>query len=67
MKLIILIISYLWYSTDALRFNLKPNTQKCIRDEMQAHQLIVGEYEVVNYPGQIVDYEVIEQFSNKYH
>ncbi len=58
MKLILLIVSYLIYSADALRFNLKPNTQKCLRDELQAHQLIVGEYEVINYPGQQVDYEV---------
>lgn len=45
-------------SVDALMFNLQPNLQKCLRDEMQAHQLIVGEYEVSDAPGQYVHYVV---------
>lgn len=43
---------------EALMFNLVPNAQKCLRDEMQAHQLIVGEYEVTDAPGQHIHYVV---------
>lgn len=39
-------------------FNLEPNTQKCLRDEMQAHQLVLGEYEITDAPGQKIDYVV---------
>lgn len=39
-------------------FNLVPNSQKCLRDEMQAHQLIVGEYEVSDAPNQHIHYVV---------
>lgn len=39
-------------------FNLKPNTQKCLKDEVQAHQLIVIEFVVSDIPGQQVDYMV---------
>lgn len=44
--------------TAAIMFNLEPNTQKCLRDEMQAHQLVLGEYEVSDAPGQKIDYVV---------
>lgn len=26
----------------AIRFNLQPNTQKCLRDEINANMLVVG-------------------------
>lgn len=44
--------------TAAIMFNLEPNTQKCLRDEMQAHQLVLGEYEISDAPGQKIDYVV---------
>lgn len=44
--------------TAAIMFNLEPNTQKCLRDEMQAHQLVLGEYEITDAPGQKIDYVV---------
>lgn len=44
--------------TAAIMFNIEPNTQKCLRDEMQAHQLVVGEYETSDAPGQKLDYVV---------
>lgn len=44
--------------THAIMFNLAPNTQKCLKEEMQAHQIVAGEYEIVPIPGQRVDYVV---------
>ncbi|XP_037028197.1 transmembrane emp24 domain-containing protein bai [Bradysia coprophila] len=44
--------------TAAIMFNLEPNTQKCLRDEMQAHQLVLGEYEISDAPGQKIDYVI---------
>jgi len=44
--------------TAAIMFNLEPNTQKCLRDEMQAHQLVLGEYETTDAPGQKIDYVI---------
>lgn len=41
-----------------IRFNLDPNSQKCLRDEMQAHQLVLGDYEISEAPGQTIDYVV---------
>lgn len=40
----------------AIMFNLNPNTQKCLKDEMQPKELIMGEYDVTGIPGQRVDY-----------
>jgi len=45
-------------SVRGIRFNLLPNAQKCLRDEMNANMLVVGEYEITAVPGQIIDYEV---------
>lgn len=42
----------------ALMFNLPANGQRCLRDEMQANQLVAGEYEVSEAPGQNVHYIV---------
>ncbi|CAG9807001.1 unnamed protein product [Chironomus riparius] len=54
----ILSLFCLFVNVRAIRFNLQPNTQKCLRDELNANMLVVGEYEVTAAPGQIVDYEV---------
>lgn len=56
----LVILSFLLIvNVKAIRFNLQPNTQKCLRDEMNANMLVVGEYEVLAAPnGQLVSYEV---------
>lgn len=41
-----------------IMFRLAPNTQKCLRDEMQGNQIVAGEYEITNAPGQKIDYVV---------
>lgn len=42
-------------SVSGIMFNIHPNTQKCLRDEMVTRQLIGGEYEITDAPGQKVD------------
>lgn len=52
-----------------IMFNLEPNTQKCLKDEVQLHQLIVIEFEVSNAPGHQIDYVVNDSrkhFSKNY-
>lgn len=56
-----LFISY----AQGIRFNLDPNSQKCLRDEMQAHQLVLGDYEISEAPGQTIDYVVSLNGSTK--
>lgn len=41
-----------------IRYHHLPNTQKCFKDEVQAHQLTVVEFEVTDVPGQRIDYVV---------
>lgn len=43
---------------DCIMFHLHPNTYKCLKEDMNPNQLIVGEYEVQSVPGQTVDYVV---------
>lgn len=43
---------------DALMFNLAPNGQRCLRDEMHPNQMVVGEYDVTVIPNQQVHYIV---------
>ncbi|XP_017139688.1 transmembrane emp24 domain-containing protein bai [Drosophila miranda] len=48
-------IGYVW-PIGSVMFNLAPNTQKCLKEDIQANQLVMGEYEVSDVPGQIIDY-----------
>ncbi|XP_031632975.1 transmembrane emp24 domain-containing protein bai [Contarinia nasturtii] len=41
-----------------IRYTHLPNTIKCFKDETQAHQLTVIEFEVSDAPGQRIDYEI---------
>lgn len=43
---------------NCVMFHLSPNTQKCLQEDMQANQLVMGEYEVSDVPGQVMDYIV---------
>merc|ERR1712193_260105 len=51
--------------TDAIRFHLQPNTQKCLREEIHKDVLVSGEYEVQEAPGQTVDIVVTDSKSHK--
>uniref|UniRef100_A0A1B0C2V8 GOLD domain-containing protein n=1 Tax=Glossina palpalis gambiensis TaxID=67801 RepID=A0A1B0C2V8_9MUSC len=37
-------------------FHLAPNKQKCFKEDIQANQLVMGEYEVSDVSGQVIDY-----------
>lgn len=52
------LLSIFWHSADAIMWNLAPNTQKCLKEELHANVLVVGEYYVTEAPGQRVDYFV---------
>lgn len=54
----ILLVFSFGHNVYGIRFTHHPNTQKCFKDEVQAHQLTVLEFEVSDVPGQRIDYEV---------
>jgi len=57
-----LIISAIFFSlilnVEGIMWYLEPNTQKCLREELQSNVLVTGDYEVSEAPGQRVDYTV---------
>ncbi|XP_016977391.1 transmembrane emp24 domain-containing protein bai [Drosophila rhopaloa] len=53
--IVCLLMASAW-SSNAVMFKLNPNTQKCLKEDIQANQLVMGEYEVSDVPGQIIDY-----------
>lgn len=55
------ILGYI-YPLHGVMFHLTPNTQKCLKEDIQANQLVMGEYEVSDVPGQIIDYIVSKAF-----
>lgn len=44
----------------AIRFNLQPDTRKCLKNEMYANQLAVGEYDIADIPDSVVDVEITD-------
>lgn len=48
----------LFVQANAIRFYLEPNGQKCLKEELRAHVLVTGQYEVTEAPGQKIDYIV---------
>jgi len=55
--------NFLWLCVLAIKvngimFHLEANSQKCLKDEVQAHQLIVIEFVVSNAPHHQIDYVV---------
>ncbi|RZC34134.1 transmembrane emp24 domain-containing protein bai [Asbolus verrucosus] len=45
-------------NVDCIMWTLKPNTQKCLKEELQGNVPVVGEFEVSEAMGQKVDYVV---------
>jgi len=54
----ILLVFLFGHNVYGIQYTHHPNTQKCFKDEVQAHQLTVLEFEVSDVPGQRIDYEV---------
>ncbi|XP_068157798.1 transmembrane emp24 domain-containing protein bai [Drosophila tropicalis] len=42
----------------SVMFHLPPNTQKCLKEDIQANQMVMGDYEVSDVPGQVIDFIV---------
>jgi emp24/gp25L/p24 family/GOLD. len=56
--LVLAVITLLTVSVDGIMWKLQPNSQKCLKEELQSDVLITGDYEVQDAPGQKVDYVV---------
>ncbi|CAG4930963.1 unnamed protein product [Parnassius apollo] len=55
---LVFLLSIFWRGCHGIMWSLAPNTQKCLKEELHANVLVAGEYEVVEAPGQRVDYIV---------
>ncbi|XP_026314822.1 transmembrane emp24 domain-containing protein bai [Hyposmocoma kahamanoa] len=55
---LVFFLSLFWHGSDGIMWSLAPNTQKCLKSELQANVLVAGEYDVQEVPGQRVDYIV---------
>ncbi|KAG5867389.1 hypothetical protein JTB14_022927 [Gonioctena quinquepunctata] len=47
-------------SANCIMWNLEPNTQKCLKEQLQQNIPVIGEFEVSEAPGQTVDYVVTD-------
>ncbi|KAF7273945.1 transmembrane emp24 domain-containing protein bai [Rhynchophorus ferrugineus] len=47
-------------SVQSIMWNLAPNTQKCLKEELQGNVLVLVDFEVSEQPGQTVDYIVTD-------
>nr|CAI5859987.1 unnamed protein product [Callosobruchus analis] len=47
-------------TVNCIMWNLEPNTQKCLREELQQNVPVIGEFEVSEAPRQSVDYVVTD-------
>lgn len=57
--LVLLAICLLFVSgVQCIIFHLQPNGQKCLTEDIQANQLVMGEYEASIVPGQQISYIV---------
>lgn len=51
-------LASLFHLSQSIRFHLKPYSKRCLKHEMYANQLAVGEYEVSSLTGTLVDVEI---------
>lgn len=56
----LLIFASLVEEIGSIRFDLQPNTKKCLKEEMRKNLLAVGEYEVSSLPGTNVDFQITD-------
>lgn len=52
-----IIFSYIVFAK-GIMWNLEPNTQKCLKEELQQNIPVTGEFEVSEAAGQTIDYIV---------
>lgn len=49
-------------SVNSIMWTQEPNSQKCLKEELQQNVLVLGEYEVSEAPGQKMSYVVSTRF-----
>ena len=49
------VLSLFLVSAECIMWTLKPNTQKCLKEELQGNVPVIGEFEVSEAMGQKVD------------
>ncbi|XP_030757640.1 transmembrane emp24 domain-containing protein bai [Sitophilus oryzae] len=59
----LIFLSYM-FSVHCIMWNLEPNTQKCLKEELQGNVLVRVEFEVTEQPGQSVDFHVVDSKGN---
>lgn len=58
LAIVLLITSF--REASSIRFDLQPNSRKCLKEEMRKNLLAVGEYEVSSLPGTMVDFQITD-------
>lgn len=58
--LAILVVVCIFSSATSIRFDLQPNSKKCLKEEMRKNLLAVGEYEVSSLAGTNVDLHITD-------
>lgn len=56
----IVVVALISSLCSAIRFDLPPHSRKCLKHEMYANQLAVGQYEVSSLPGTVVDVTITD-------
>ncbi|XP_044730196.1 transmembrane emp24 domain-containing protein bai [Chrysoperla carnea] len=57
-QLYLLLATCIIIQVQGIMFYLEPNAQKCLKEELHAHILVSGEYDVTEVAGQKIDYVV---------
>lgn len=58
--IIMIIMTLITGMVGAVRFSLRPDQRKCLKNEMYPNQLAVGDYEVSSHPGSLLDLEITD-------
>lgn len=57
---ILFLVNVLFHSCQCIRFELAPNSRRCLKHEVYANQLAVGEYEISDLPDTVVDLSITD-------
>lgn len=67
-QLYLLLATCIIIQVQGIMFYLEPNAQKCLKEELHAHILVSGEYDVTEVAGQKIDYvvSIVIEFINRF-
>jgi len=57
----IIVVLFGLLQVEGIMFQLHPTNHKCLVDKVHAKTLVTGEYEITEFPGQTVDFQVVDQ------